>query len=130
MLAQGRAFVRRGLAVGHLGEDRVELLLVHVAVDLGGGDHRLQHPLLGPRVGEGLELLGRGFGGDGGVAGAEQNSPATGSANGVLDLLALLEEAADFASGTRAFALVMQLQDGIALLIDKLSPDLPEADPA
>lgn len=47
-----------------------------------------------------------------------------------LDLLALLEEAADFASGTRAFALVMQLQDGIALLIDKLSPDLPEADPA
>lgn len=30
---------------------------------------------------------------DGGVAGAEQNSPATGSANGVLDLLALLRPA-------------------------------------
>lgn len=50
--------------------------------------------------------------------------------SGALDLLALLEEAADFASGTRAFDLVMQLQDGIALLIDKLFPDLPEADPA
>ena len=36
---------------------------------------------------------------DGGVAGAEQNSPATGSANGVLDLLALLRE-----RGRRALA--------------------------
>lgn len=45
-----------------------------------------------------------------------------------LDLLALLEEAADFATGSRAYALVVRLQDGLALLIDKLFPDLPEAE--
>ena len=44
-----------------------------------------------------------------------------------LDLAALLEEAADFATRSRAYALVMHLQEGLSLLLDKLFPDLPEA---